>query len=403
MNWITCQIGAREHYAVPRALAASEAAITLVTDYWAGHFRWLLPRRLRERVHDDIERDCVRSFNTRFLRGELSSTLAGKRGWDAILARNEWFQKYASDVVRALVRQSPEPPVVFAYSYAAEAILEVARDAGCPTVLGQIDPGPAEWRIVDQLAQREGVNSSDRPPRTYWDNWRRECDVCDIILVNSDWSREGLREEGVNADKIRVVPLAYDSLVASRPAAPGVAEHFTSQNRLKVLFLGQIILRKGLVELAEAATRLKDEPIDWIIVGGGDSWLLDHLSGCPNCRVVGPVPRANAASFYRSADLFILPTHSDGYALTQLEAAAFGLPIVASRHCGSVVKDGVNGLLLSEVSADAICNAMFTVLGSPGLLAQMAVEQRAMPLRGINALGNDLLRIGQELGVAEAC
>ena len=55
-----------------------------------------------------------------------------------------------------------------------------------------------------------------------------------------------------------------------------------------------------------------------------------------------------AARFYREADVFLFPTLSDGFGLTQLEAQAWRLPVIASRFCGDVVQDGVNGLLLAR-------------------------------------------------------
>jgi glycosyltransferase involved in cell wall biosynthesis len=46
---------------------------------------------------------------------------------------------------------------------------------------------------------------------------------------------------------------------------------------------------------------------------------------------LGPVTRHKAAEFYRDADVFILPTLSDGFAITQIEAQAHGLPVIASK------------------------------------------------------------------------
>ena len=69
--------------------------------------------------------------------------------------------------------------------------------------------------------------------------------------------------------------------------------------------------------------------------------------------MVWPVTRKQAAEFYRDADVFILPTLSDGFAITQLEAQAHGLPVIASKNCGKVVENGVNGIILDEPSGHA--------------------------------------------------
>ena len=75
---------------------------------------------------------------------------------------------------------------------------------------------------------------------------------------------------------------------------------------------------------------------------------------------------------YAEADAFILPTLSDGYALTQLEALSKGLPVIASKRCGNAVTDGVNGWLLDGLEppdiAAAIRRAMDKPLNPQGIL-----------------------------------
>ena len=98
-----------------------------------------------------------------------------------------------------------------------------------------------------------------------------------------------------------------------------------------------------------------------------------------NVRWFGPVSRDATTGFYREADVFVFPTFSDGFGLTQLEAQACRLPVIASRNCGEVVRDGVNGLLLPEVTAEAIEAAFRRCLAAPDMLAQFS--QRAVALR----------------------
>ena len=48
-------------------------------------------------------------------------------------------------------------------------------------------------------------------PPEYWALWREECELADRIVVNSEWSREGLIRGGVPAEKISIIPLAYEA------------------------------------------------------------------------------------------------------------------------------------------------------------------------------------------------
>jgi glycosyltransferase involved in cell wall biosynthesis len=70
----------------------------------------------------------------------------------------------------------------------------------------------------------------------------------------------------------------------------------------------------------------------------------------------------------------VLPTLSDGFAITQLEALAYNCPVIASSFCGEVVTPGVNGWLFPslepEVIAATIVEAMATAEALPRPLAR---------------------------------
>ena len=108
------------------------------------------------------------------------------------------------------------------------------------------------------------------------------------------------------------------------------------------------------------------------MVGPVEPGLQDHLNLPANVERVGPVSRSVVEMYYRQADLFILPTHSDGFAITQLEALARGLPVIASRQCGDVVVDGHNGRLIDVVTTDGIEEQVRWALDHPQALAEMA-------------------------------
>ena len=73
----------------------------------------------------------------------------------------------------------------------------------------------------------------------------------------------------------------------------------------------------------------------------------EALASAPsNLRFEGPLPRIETGAAYRWADVFVLPTLSDGFAVTQLEAMAHGLPVVATPNCGDVVTHERDGLIV---------------------------------------------------------
>jgi glycosyltransferase involved in cell wall biosynthesis len=77
---------------------------------------------------------------------------------------------------------------------------------------------------------------------------------------------------------------------------------------------------------------------------------------------------------------------SDGFALTQLEAQAQGLPIIASEFCGKVVENGVNGIILEEPTGTCIAAAIRDCIAEPARLQKFSAASRVRDEFTIEAL-----------------
>jgi glycosyltransferase involved in cell wall biosynthesis len=320
------------------------------------------------------------------------------------MARNDWFQHHALSALRKLRERDPGTTyTLFSYSYAALRLFAFAKDAGWSTVLGQIDPGPFEESIVIDLHRKAGRENDANPaPPIYWERWREECRLADRIVVNSNWSRHGLLTEGVTAEKIQVVPLAYDPPNGVAEFAREYPAAFDFKRPLRVLFLGQVSIRKGMMEILGAISRLEKLPVEFWIVGHVQIPVPPEYERHPRVKWFGSVSRGEAARFYREADVFLFPTFSDGFGLTQLEAQAWNLPVIASRRCGDVVEHGVNGCLLSDVSAEAIVRAIQRILAEPAALTELSAHSRKNEFT-LDKLRGRLDRLGQETIVCCNC
>jgi len=104
-----------------------------------------------------------------------------------------------------------------------------------------------------------------------------------------------------------------------------------------------------------------------------------------------------ATERYLAADVFILPTLSDGFAITQLEAQAHGLPVISSRFCGGVIESGRNGIILEEPSAACIATAIRSCIADPNRLQRLAAASRVPDEFRIDALGQRLQELGSAL------
>jgi glycosyltransferase involved in cell wall biosynthesis len=285
------------------------------------------------------------------------------------MARNRWFQRIALSRL-SRINVGATAPVLMSYSYAAGELFAFARRKGWRTVLGQIDPGPREEEIVGKLHDATpGQGSSwQRAPKTYWSEWRRECALADRIVVNSSWSRGALIGDGIPAGKIKVVPLAYERPQGSIDFRRRYSTCFSGSRPLRVLFLGQVNLRKGIAPILDAVRLLRDEPVEFTFVGPIQISIPPDLLNGPRLRWLGPVSRQATDEFYRNADVFLFPTFSDGFGLTQLEAQAWNLPVIATAFCGDVVQHGRNGWVLPEITPLSIATVLRELLRDPSRL-----------------------------------
>ena len=166
---------------------------------------------------------------------------------------------------------------------------------------------------------------------------------------------------------------------------------------MRVLFLGLINLRKGVARLLEAARILRDEPVEFWMVGPVETAHANTIANAGRVKWFGPVTRNQATQFYRDADVFILPTLSDGFAITQLEAQAHGLPVIASKFCGKVVENGLDGIVLEEPTAACIADVLRDCIVDPDRLQKLAAASRLRDEFTIEALAERLQKLGAAL------
>jgi glycosyltransferase involved in cell wall biosynthesis len=145
--------------------------------------------------------------------------------------------------------------------------------------------------------------------------------------------------------------------------------------------------------LLEVMHRMARAPVEFWIVGAVSVNVPDALRRQANIRWEGAVARSRAADYYRNADVFVFPTHSDGFGLTQLEAQAWKLPVIASEFCGEVVRDGENGVILRPLCTNALHAAFERFLEKPEELAEMSRESGVDPKFSLCALSHNLTEL----------
>jgi glycosyltransferase involved in cell wall biosynthesis len=262
----------------------------------------------------------------------------------------------------------PEKDLFFGYNTNCLETLELLKERKVTSVVDQVDPGKVEEDLVQEEVERwpAWARQISPVPQSYWDRLRAEWELADLVLVNSEWSARALAEQGVSCAKIVVVPLGIDLKVGR------LSEPIKTEGTLKVLWLGSVILRKGIQYLVEAAKLLRNSKIEFLLAGPlGIS--AEIVRGFPsNIKVLGRVTRDHLARVYKQAHVFVLPTISDGFAVTQLEAMAHGLPVIATANCGRVVTDGLDGLIIPARDGAALAEAIARAENNRASLREMS-------------------------------
>lgn len=145
------------------------------------------------------------------------------------------------------------------------------------------------------------------------------------------------------------------------------AELGVGESQVVVGAVGRLVAEKGVAELIEAAERL-DGRFVVVWVGPHDPDKDDAISEVvidrareAGVRLLGM--RRDVERLYGGFDIFVLPSHREGFPRAAMEAAASGLPVVATdiRGCRQVVDHGVNGLLIPVGDAQALAEAVATL------------------------------------------
>ena len=143
-----------------------------------------------------------------------------------------------------------------------------------------------------------------------------------------------------------------------------------SDDEVLIGTVGRLVREKGIPELVEATRGMQGARL--VVVGGADPEKTDGLtdsfvaSACSD-GVIFTGFRSDLAQIYSALDVFVLASHREGFPRVAMEAAAAGLPIVATdiRGCRQVVVEGVNGTLVPVGSVEALHAAILALVRDP--------------------------------------
>lgn len=202
-----------------------------------------------------------------------------------------------------------------------------------------------------------------------------------LVLNEEDaqWVQDNFN---THSKKVKTIPGTGIDLCRFFPAKQKPDLPFT------VAYVGRMLNDKGIIELIEAVRILRDRGVilKLILAGAPDpgnpasismenikDWQQNRL-----CSYLGHI--GNVEELYRQIHILALPSYREGLGMTILEAAATGVPSIATDvpGCRSAVKNGETGILVPVKNANLLADAIEELLCSPDKREAMGLEARKL-------------------------
>jgi D-inositol-3-phosphate glycosyltransferase len=242
------------------------------------------------------------------------------------------------------------------------------------------------------------IKAEGGDPEPAWrDRAEAEIVTCaDAICVScAEEERQFRRLYGDPQGRIEIVaPGVEHAFFAPGDQAGARAALELPVDRPVLLFVGRIQPLKG-PDVAIRALAALGRPDALLLVVGGSSGadgdgetaraheLVDDLGVQDQVRFVPPQPHHILSTYYRAADVVLVPSRSESFGLVALEAAACGVPVVASAVGGllSLVDDGETGFLVHGRAPEEFAKAIARVLDERALASSMSLATAARAKR----------------------
>jgi len=346
-------------YGLARSLSSANVSITFV-----------LPKKLEGLDHDFLKIIFANIRNIKFRGvGTLIHPYVTSDLYDEYLRTTPEAELYGLNLFDEVRRYGLQARIIAAEEHydvihahdwlSFRAGIEAKRVSGKP--------------LIVHVHATEFDRTAGHPNQYIYDEERRGLHAADCIITVSQHTKNIITEHyGVSENKVMVVHNGIDH-AAHHHALPHALGHIRAKGKKIVLFVGRLTIQKGPDYFVKVAKRvLEFNPnVLFIISGSGDMEyqtirLAADLGLGDKIVFAGFVRGDELLKLYRAADLFVMPSVSEPFGLTALEALANGTPILVSKQSG--VSEVLTHALKSDFwDIDDMADKILNVVQSKGL------------------------------------
>lgn len=185
-----------------------------------------------------------------------------------------------------------------------------------------------------------------------------------IITVSEALKRAIVDEENIAPEKVKVIYNCVDlSTYVDNPSLDFRKEYNLEPDTLLIGCISRLIPSKGVQDLIKALEILKGRVKVFAFVAGDGPYLnylqdMVQKAKLENIRFLGY--RNDINDFLRNIDIFVLPSHSEGFGISVAEAMTLGVPVIATNVGGipEIIENNEDGIIVNPESPNDLANAI---------------------------------------------
>jgi len=374
------QLGGRMYYGVPAILYRHNLLSKLYTDWVANKFPvnifYNAFPAIRARLNSHVP-----PFPPEWVSQMLATSLI--KHFEKKLfhytpsqLHTQYYYSLGTALEKSIIKDNfNRAQAIFMIGSTSALVFQEAKKRGLKTIKEQII-APSQYTLAllqevwEKYSDWENLDE-ERKVLTFWtDQQWKEWDSADYIVCGSSFVVDAMRKVGGPADKTVVIPYGVP-FSGNQGQSP---HNYPGGRKLRVLTVGTLGLRKGTPYIIESARQLQGE-CEFVLIGSIPQPLPRLLRDLPgNVKLVGHIPRSYIGSYYQWADVFLLPSLSEGSATVCYEALSYGLPLVVTPNTGQFITDGEEGFIIQPKSAEKITIALSKFLNQPQLVNEMSAK-----------------------------
>ena len=202
--------------------------------------------------------------------------------------------------------------------------------------------------------------------------YHEEIELTDFFIFPSNFVMNSYKYSNSKMKNYKIIPYGVDATLFK-----GKSVFKYDYEKIKLIFVGQISLYKGLHHLLSVISQIDSNKVELSLVGPiVDYALYVKYRSYKHIHFEGFVPFAQLQEYYHNADVFVFPTLGEGFGLVVLEALSCGLPVICSQNAGGndCIKDGYNGFVYNPLNEEELRYKIIWFIENKCQLRQMSVN-----------------------------